>query len=256
MPSSSSNTGTRPSGLRARCSGVSGLAPEQVHEHGLEVDAELAQQDPRLHAVRRRGMVVELHRGRDATGGTMAADAPPRRPGARRRRLRRDLRAVRDRGRGVVRGRAAGRGPRWRRGSRPASRTHAWLIAERDGEPAGYAYASPHRSRAAYRWSADVAVYVDAAAPPARRRPRALRRAALAAAAPAGPVACAGITLPNDASVALHESFGFEPDRRLPPRSASSAAAWHDVGWWQLRLLPAERAAAGAARPAAAVSSS
>jgi L-amino acid N-acyltransferase YncA len=117
-----------------------------------------------------------------------------------------------------------------------ASRTHAWLIAERDGEPAGYAYASPHHSRAAYRWSVDVAVYVD------RRRPRSgvgrelygalfslLRRQRIE-------IALAGITLPNDASVGLHEAFGFEPIG-VYPAIGFKRGAWHDVGWWQLRLL-------------------
>ena len=34
--------------------------------------------------------------------------------------------------------------------------THPWLVAERQGKVIGYAYASKHRDRAAYRWSADV----------------------------------------------------------------------------------------------------
>jgi phosphinothricin acetyltransferase len=51
-------------------------------------------------------------------------------------------------------------------------------------------------------------------------------------------VAVAGITLPNDASVALHESLGFKPVgvyRDL----GYKFGAWHDVGWWQARLAPA-----------------
>ena len=46
---------------------------------------------------------------------------------------------------------------------------------------------------------------------------------------------CAGITLPNDASVALHESFGFELIG-VYRRIGWKAGAWHDVGWWQLDL--------------------
>ena len=37
----------------------------------------------------------------------------------------------------------------------------AWLVAERDGHPVGYAYGTPHRPRAAYRWSVEPSVYVD-----------------------------------------------------------------------------------------------
>jgi L-amino acid N-acyltransferase YncA len=42
------------------------------------------------------------------------------------------------------------------------SQTHPWLVAEDAGRLIGYAYASPHRERASYRWATDVAVYVDA----------------------------------------------------------------------------------------------
>ena len=48
-------------------------------------------------------------------------------------------------------------------------------------------------------------------------------------------VACAGITLPNEASVALHEGLGFEPVG-VYREIGWKAGAWRDVGWWQLRL--------------------
>ena len=41
--------------------------------------------------------------------------------------------------------------------------THPWLVLERGESVVGYAYAGEHRQRAAYRWAADVSVYVDAA---------------------------------------------------------------------------------------------
>ena len=43
------------------------------------------------------------------------------------------------------------------------AREYPWLVAERDGAVAGYAYGTSHRSRAAYRWTVEVTVYVDAA---------------------------------------------------------------------------------------------
>jgi len=51
-------------------------------------------------------------------------------------------------------------------------------------------------------------------------------------------MAHAGITLPNEASVALHESMGFEQvgvNREIGWKHG----AWHDVGWYQLELAPA-----------------
>ena len=88
---------------------------------------------------------------------------------------------------------------------------YPWLVAELDDEIVGYAYATVHNERWAYRWSTDTSVY---AAPAHHRRGigRALYNALLPLLVRQGLyVACAGITLPNPASVALHESFGFRP---------------------------------------------
>lgn len=117
------------------------------------------------------------------------------------------------------------------------SKTHPWLIAEHDGEVVGYAYGCPHRSRAAYRWAADVSVYV-AAEEREKGHGRALyvellerlRRQRFQ-------VACAGVTLPNEASVALHENLGFVAVG-VYRRIGWKAGAWRDVGWWQLELEP------------------
>jgi L-amino acid N-acyltransferase YncA len=115
--------------------------------------------------------------------------------------------------------------------------THPWLVAERDGAVAGFAYACEHRSRAAYRWAVDVSVYVaedDRNQGLGRElyeelfeRLRAQRFR----------VACAGVTLPNEASVALHEGLGFVPVG-VYRRIGWKAGAWRDVGWWQLDLSP------------------
>jgi L-amino acid N-acyltransferase YncA len=115
------------------------------------------------------------------------------------------------------------------------SQTHAWLVAEDRGEVAGFAYGGPHRERASYRWATDVSVYVDAGH---HRRGigRALYRELFGLLVRQGLcVACAGITLPNDASVALHESLGFEPVG-VYRRIGWKFDTWQDVGWWQLEL--------------------
>lgn len=116
--------------------------------------------------------------------------------------------------------------------------TYPWLVAERDGEVIGYAYACPHRARPAYRWAVEVSVYV-AADEHGHGHGRALyaelierlRRQRFH-------VACAGITLPNEASIALHESAGFVPVGTYR-RIGWKDGAWRDVGWWQLDLQPA-----------------
>jgi phosphinothricin acetyltransferase len=115
------------------------------------------------------------------------------------------------------------------------SRRFPWLVADEDGEVTGYAYAASHHDRAAYRWAADVAVYVSEGK---QRRGigRALYGALLPLLARQGiQVACAGITLPNPASVALHEAVGFE-SVGVYWRIGWKAGAWRDVAWWQLEL--------------------
>jgi phosphinothricin acetyltransferase len=117
------------------------------------------------------------------------------------------------------------------------SASHAWLVAEQEGGVVGFAYGGPHRARPAYRWSAEVSVYVDS-----ERRRRgagaALYAVLLDRLRERGfHVACAGITLPNEASVALHERLGFEPVG-VYREIGWKQGAWHDVGWWQLILTP------------------
>ncbi len=118
------------------------------------------------------------------------------------------------------------------------SKTHPWLVAEEDGSVIGFAYASPHRERAAYRWAAEVTVYI-ADGQRGRGVGRALYERLLALLAHQGlHVACAGITLPNDASVALHETCGFTLVG-IYRRIGWKAGAWRDVAWWQRELVPA-----------------
>ena len=111
---------------------------------------------------------------------------------------------------------------------------HGWLVGEIDGQLAGYAYGSPHRERAAYASSCDVAVYVDPAF--ARRGlGRALYAALIDRLAGHYHAAFAGIALPNDASIGLHEAMGFTPVG-IYREVGSKLGGWRDVGWWQ-RLL-------------------
>lgn len=112
-----------------------------------------------------------------------------------------------------------------------------WLVCDRQGEVLGYVYASPHRARAAYQWSVDVSVYIHAEA---RRTGigRALYHSLLALLALQGFYnGFAGITLPNPASIGLHESLGFQPVG-VYHTVGYKLGAWHDVGWWQRDLKP------------------
>jgi L-amino acid N-acyltransferase YncA len=120
---------------------------------------------------------------------------------------------------------------------RETAATHAWLVLEESERIVGFAHASRHRARAAYRWAADVSVYI---APSHHRRGvgrrlygELLQRLRLQGLR----VACAGITLPNEASVGLHRALGFEPVG-VYRGIGFKHGAWHDVSWWQLELVP------------------
>lgn len=112
-----------------------------------------------------------------------------------------------------------------------------WLVCEDCGAVAGYAYASPFKPRAGYAWSVESSVYVH---PGYHRRGigRALYTALLECLAAQGySVAVAVITLPNPASIGLHEAMGF---RRTGTYEGIGYkfGEWLDDGIWQLALRP------------------
>ena len=114
---------------------------------------------------------------------------------------------------------------------------YPWQIGEIDGRVAGYVYASRFRERAAYRWTAEAAVYV---ALDSQRRGlgRAMYTALFSILQTQGLFrAVAGITVPNPASVGLHESLGFK-QVGLFPAVGHKDGTWLNVGWWQLALQP------------------
>jgi phosphinothricin acetyltransferase len=111
-----------------------------------------------------------------------------------------------------------------------------WLVSEDDsGAVNGYAHAGKHRERPAYQWSVDVTAYVreDARGMGVGKR---LYGALLAELVQLGYFqAFAGIALPNEASVALHEAVGFQP-LGVYRSVGFKFGAWRDVGWWQRPL--------------------
>jgi phosphinothricin acetyltransferase len=112
---------------------------------------------------------------------------------------------------------------------------YPWLVLEDGADVLGYAHASAYRDRPAYQWSVETSVYV---APEARGRGvgRQLYTALLALLRRQGFVsAYAGIALPNEASVRLHESQGFAPIG-IYRNAGFKLGQWRDVGWWQLQL--------------------
>ena len=123
---------------------------------------------------------------------------------------------------------------------------YPWLVAEVDGVIAGYAYANRWRERSAYRFSVETTVYLD----PTRTGEglgTALYSALFERLAALGVhAAIGGITLPNPASIALHEKVGMRKVAEFP-EVGFKQGQWLDVGYWQICFdLPVE---AGAQSP-------
>ena len=120
-----------------------------------------------------------------------------------------------------------------------------YLVCEIDGRIAGYAYASGYRSRASYRWSKEVSVYIH---PDFRRKRVAhalytslnemVRYQGIA-------VLLAIITLPNEQSVGFHEDFGYRKCAEFS-KIGFKMGQWQNVGWFELFIqdeneLPKDR---------------
>jgi L-amino acid N-acyltransferase YncA len=112
-----------------------------------------------------------------------------------------------------------------------------WLVLDVAGAVAGYAYAGRHRERAAYGWAVDTAVYVNERY---HRRGvgRALYTTLFNVLRQQGYFkACAGITMPNAASVGLHEAFGFKLVG-VYRGIGFKLGGWHDVAWYEAEVQP------------------
>jgi len=85
-----------------------------------------------------------------------------------------------------------------------------WLVAVRNGQLLGYAYASRHRERLAYQWSVETSVYVHAEHHGTGVARRLYNRLFELLQQQGYVNAYAGVIEPNPRSFAFHQSFGFE----------------------------------------------
>jgi L-amino acid N-acyltransferase YncA len=116
-------------------------------------------------------------------------------------------------------------------------RKFPWLVDEREGAVAGYAYASPHRVRPAYRWVSEVTIYIGDGFR-GKGVGRALYTELLGRLRSQGYFkAYAGILVPNPPSQAFHEAIGFKPVG-MYRHVGYKLGAWRDVGWWQFDIQP------------------
>jgi phosphinothricin acetyltransferase len=120
---------------------------------------------------------------------------------------------------------------------RSASETHGWLVAESGGQIAGYAYATAHRDRHAYRYSVETSVYVRPDYHGRGVGSSLYQRLFTDLASRGFFHAYAGITMPNEASTALHGRAGFRHIGTFP-HVGFKFGQWHDVSWWHRPIQP------------------
>ncbi len=111
--------------------------------------------------------------------------------------------------------------------------SYPFFVAEENGEIAGYAFASQYKSRCAYKNSVEVSVYVKNGI-----RQKGIGK--LLYAKLFGKLSqtdvhaiVAGVALPNEASIRLHERFGFEKVAHFR-QIGFKFGKWIDVGYWEL----------------------
>jgi len=110
-----------------------------------------------------------------------------------------------------------------------------WLVIEENDVLLGYAYATPWKARSAYRFSVEATVYLTP-----KEQGKGLGTdlyQALISELKQKSIhsVLGGITLPNPASVALHEKLGMTKVAHFH-QVGRKFDQWLDTGYWQLTL--------------------
>lgn len=110
-----------------------------------------------------------------------------------------------------------------------------WLVAAQDGQIVGFAYANKWKARAAYRFSTEVTVYVRDGLGKSGIGSRLYNELFAALRSFGAHAVIGGVALPNEASVRLHEKFGFKKVAHFE-QVGFKFNRWIDVAYWQLIL--------------------
>ena len=108
-----------------------------------------------------------------------------------------------------------------------------WFVAEdSQSNVLGFAYAGPWKTRSAYRFAVELSVYLDAAATSQGWGTKLYSAVLRALKETPTRTVVAVITLPNPASVAIHEKFGLKKVGHFE-NVGFKFDQWLDVGYWQ-----------------------
>jgi len=109
---------------------------------------------------------------------------------------------------------------------------YPWLVLEEGGEIVGYAYANKYRDRSAYRFTAEISIYLRSGEEGKGFGSLLMERLIDKSQSCGIHTLVSGITLPNERSVALHEKFGFEKIAHFR-EVGFKFGQWIDVGYWE-----------------------
>jgi len=110
-----------------------------------------------------------------------------------------------------------------------------WIVYEKNHKIIGYAYASAWKSRCAYKFSVESTVYLKKGEE-GKGIGTILYKELIAQLEKKGYRAIiGGIALPNNASIALHEKYGFQKIGQFI-EVGYKFNTWIDVGYWELIL--------------------
>lgn len=110
-----------------------------------------------------------------------------------------------------------------------------WIVYEENKQVIGYAYASEWKSRCAYKHSLETTVYLKQGQGGNGIGSLLYKELISSLKAKNYHAAIGGISLPNEASIALHEKFGFEKIGQFR-EVGFKFDRWIDVGYWELIL--------------------
>ncbi|MFV2055998.1 MAG: N-acetyltransferase family protein [Thiohalomonadales bacterium] len=110
-----------------------------------------------------------------------------------------------------------------------------WLVAVDEGEIIGYAYATAWSTRSAYRFTVETTVYLSSRLVSKGWGSKLYESLFQELKEMGIHVVIGGITLPNEASIALHEKFGMYKVAHFK-KVGSKFGKWHDVGYWQVEI--------------------
>lgn len=111
--------------------------------------------------------------------------------------------------------------------------TFPFLVYEEENEILGYAYGSVWRKKPSYKNTLEVTIYLKNGIQSKGIGTKLYTQLLETLKNKGFHTVIGGLTLPNEASVKLHEKFGFKKVAHFK-EVGRKFDQWHDVGFWQL----------------------